>query len=84
MGGGDYRILLPAAYTGGRKREIVTAAETTVDRVVPNGGQLRRFLIIASVDPRLWAEKRTNEGKLVDVEARQLDGLLYSNAEASG
>jgi hypothetical protein len=39
-------------------------------------GQLWRLLVIASVDPGLWAKKRANERKLVDVEARQLDGLF--------
>ena len=38
-------------------------------------GQLWRLLVVASVDPSLWAEKGTDEGELVDVEARQLDGL---------
>jgi hypothetical protein len=29
--------------------------------------QLRGLLVVASVDPRLGAEKRTDEGKLVDI-----------------
>ena len=37
--------------------------------------QLWGLLVVASVDPRLWAEKGTNEGKLEEVEPRQLDGL---------
>lgn len=37
--------------------------------------KLWRLLVVASVDPRLGPEKRTNEGKLVDVQARQLGGL---------
>lgn len=46
-------------------------------------GQLWRLLVVASVDPRLWAEKRANEGKLVDVKSRQLDGLSDQDAVAS-
>ncbi|KAF2800312.1 hypothetical protein K505DRAFT_12102 [Melanomma pulvis-pyrius CBS 109.77] len=45
-------------------------------------GQLGRLLVIASLDPRLWAEKRANERKLVDVEARQFDGLVIQDAVA--
>ena len=37
--------------------------------------QLWGLLVVASVDPRLGPEKRTDEGKLVDVEARQLGGF---------
>ena len=47
-------------------------------------GQLWRLLVVASVDPRLGPEKRTDEGKLVDVEARQLGGFCCQDAVASG
>jgi len=39
-------------------------------------GQLWWLLVVASVDPRLWAEKGTDEGKLVKVKPRQLEGLV--------
>jgi hypothetical protein len=39
--------------------------------------KLRR-LVIASTDPDLWAEKRADEGELVVVESRQLEGI-YCN-----
>jgi hypothetical protein len=39
-------------------------------------GQLWRLLVVASVDPRLWAEKGTDGGELVKVKPRQLDGLV--------
>jgi hypothetical protein len=39
-------------------------------------GQLWRLLVVASVDPRLWAEKGTDEGELDKVKPRQLDGLV--------
>jgi hypothetical protein len=40
--------------------------------------QLWGLLVVASVDPRLWAEKGTDRGELVKVDARQLDGLLIN------
>lgn len=36
--------------------------------------QLWGLLVVASYDPNLGSEKRTDERKLVDVEARQLGG----------
>jgi hypothetical protein len=39
--------------------------------------QLWRFLVVASVDPGFWAEKGTDEGELVNVNARQLDGVVF-------
>ena len=39
-------------------------------------GQLWRLLVVASVDPRLWAEKGTDKGELEKVKPRQLDGLV--------
>lgn len=39
-------------------------------------GQLWRFLVVASVDPGFRAEKGTDEGELVNVNARQLDGVV--------
>jgi hypothetical protein len=50
--------------------------------IEPVEGQLWRLLVVASVDPRLWAEERANEGELV--EPRQLDGLLCQDALAPG
>jgi hypothetical protein len=43
-------------------------------------GQLWRLLVVASVDPRLGAEKGTDGGELVKVESRQLDGIAGMNA----
>jgi hypothetical protein len=40
--------------------------------------QLWGLLVVASVDPRLWAEKGADRGELVEVEARQLGGLVYN------
>lgn len=44
--------------------------------MVPGLAQLWRLLVVASVDPRLWAEKGTDGGELVKVKPRQLDGLV--------
>lgn len=38
--------------------------------------QLWRFLVVASVDPGFRAEKGTDEGELVNVSARQFDGVV--------
>lgn len=46
--------------------------------------QLWGLLVVASVDPRLGAEERANEGELVDVSARQLGGFEVENAVALG
>ena len=72
---------LPAPYDGRRKRcWTMDGRQCGVGSI---GGQLGRLLVIASLDPRLGAEKRANERKLVDVEARQLDGLYIQDAVAS-
>jgi hypothetical protein len=55
-----------------------------VDMVRCLAGQLWRLLVVASVDPRLGAEKGTDGGELVKVESRQLDGIAGMNAEALG
>ena len=46
--------------------------------------QLWGLLVVASDDPDLGSEKRADEGKLVDVEARQLGGCDGQDAVASG
>src|SRR6266576_5819863 len=38
--------------------------------------QLWRLFVVASVDPGFRAEKGTDKGELVDVNARQLDGVV--------
>lgn len=38
--------------------------------------KLWRLLVVASVDPGFRAEKGTGEGELVNVNARQLDGVV--------
>jgi hypothetical protein len=43
--------------------------------VVSDGGQLWRFLVTSAVGPGLWTEERTDEGKLVKYESRQLGGF---------
>jgi hypothetical protein len=47
------------------------------------GGQLWWLLVVASVDPGFWAEKGTDERELVNIEPRQLDGLVIQDAVAS-
>lgn len=44
----------------------------------PGKTQLWWLLVVASVDPRLWAEKGTDGGELVKVKPRQLDGLFVN------
>ena len=38
-------------------------------------GQLWRLLITPAVGPAFWAEERTDEGKLLNLESRQLGGF---------
>ena len=38
-------------------------------------GQLWRLLVTPAVGPALWAEERTDEGELVNLESRQLGGF---------
>jgi hypothetical protein len=45
-------------------------------------GQLWRFLVVASVDPRFGPEKGADGGELVKVESRQLEGIDGMNAAA--
>jgi hypothetical protein len=38
-------------------------------------GQLWRLLVASAIRPAFWAEERTDEGKLVKYESRQLGGF---------
>jgi hypothetical protein len=42
---------------------------------VSDEGQLWRFLVTPAVGPGFWTEKRSDEGKLVKYESRQLGGF---------
>jgi len=47
-------------------------------------GQLWGLLVVTSVDPRFWAEKGTDRGKLEEVESRQLDGVCNDGRQSVG
>jgi hypothetical protein len=51
---------------------------------VSRATQLWRLLVVASVDPSLWAEQGTNERELVKDDARQLDGVDMSRRLSVG
>lgn len=55
---------------------MVAQSGKAVDSMGSCKAQLWRLLVVASVDPRLWAEKGADGGELEKVKPRQFDGLV--------